>query len=77
MMLGEREREVAVKQNVFDSVKCLRCGWRWIPRKPEQPRWCPACNSPYWNRKRVRRGAPKAKPRIRKASKPKQTAAAT
>jgi len=31
--------------------KCLRCGHSWTPRVAE-PRWCPACNSPYWNRPR-------------------------
>ena len=67
MTLGEREREVA-KKNTNDPVKCLRCGWKWIPRKPETPTWCPACNSPYWNRKRVRRGLPKAKKRYRQTA---------
>lgn len=32
-------------------VKCLRCGREWIPRVPD-PKWCPACKSPYWNRPR-------------------------
>ena len=28
---------------------CLRCGYIWIPRKEEDPKCCPDCNSPYWN----------------------------
>ena len=35
------------------KLKCLRCGWEWIPRKPEVI-LCPnpKCRSPYWNRPR-------------------------
>lgn len=30
---------------------CERCGHTWIPRDKEQePRVCPKCKSPYWNR---------------------------
>ena len=32
---------------------CDRCGHEWIPRDFDQePRVCPACKSPYWNRPR-------------------------
>ena len=32
---------------------CERCGHTWIPRDKEQePRVCPKCKSPYWNRPR-------------------------
>ena len=30
---------------------CTRCGHKWVPRKPEV-RICPACKSPYWDRKK-------------------------
>ena len=30
--------------------KCERCGHIWIPRKPEVPRRCGKCKSPYWNK---------------------------
>ena len=45
--------------------RCLRCEHEWVPRgveqrtdgkKPtepdEQPRVCPKCKSPYWNKPR-------------------------
>lgn len=31
-------------------LKCLRCGHIWIPRKPQLPKVCPKCNSPYWDK---------------------------
>lgn len=33
------------------TLKCLRCGYTWIPRT-EEPRNCPRCHSPYWNEPR-------------------------
>lgn len=33
---------------------CLRCGWAWFRRSPEEPRVCPHCHSPYWFKERVR-----------------------
>jgi len=33
--------------------KCERCEHEWLPRDTEQePRFCPKCKSPYWNRPR-------------------------
>lgn len=29
--------------------KCKRCGHSWHPRKPQKPRVCPKCKSPYWD----------------------------
>ena len=30
-----------------------RCGHEWIPRhKDQEPRVCPRCKTPYWNRPR-------------------------
>ena len=33
------------------QFQCKRCGWKWIPRKPEMPVTCPnqKCRSPIWN----------------------------
>lgn len=28
--------------------KCLRCGWKWFPRKKDG-RICPKCKTAYWN----------------------------
>lgn len=44
-----------MKKIVVTVVTCKRCGKEWVPRKPEWPRRCPACRSPYWDR--PRRGA--------------------
>lgn len=32
------------------TLKCLRCGHSWIPRRPLKPKVCPKCNSPYWDK---------------------------
>lgn len=30
---------------------CYRCTHKWAPRNPKQePRVCPKCKSPYWDR---------------------------
>ena len=35
------------------GYRCERCGHEWVPRAKEQePRVCPKCKSPYWNRPR-------------------------
>jgi DNA-directed RNA polymerase subunit RPC12/RpoP len=47
------------------GYRCLRCDYEWVPRglerlddgkKPpdpdEEPRVCPKCKSPYWNKPR-------------------------
>ena len=34
------------------SLKCLRCGKEWIPRK-EDVRMCPKCKSPYFDTPRI------------------------
>src|SRR5258708_6170190 len=40
------------------GYRCERCGNEWVPRTPTQePRNCPKCKSPYWNKPR-RKPAP-------------------
>jgi len=40
---------------VFDvSFTCGRCGHKWTPRENGEPKVCPLCKSPYWNKERVR-----------------------
>lgn len=31
------------------TLRCTRCRHEWHPRKPDKPRVCPRCNSPYWD----------------------------
>jgi predicted Zn-ribbon and HTH transcriptional regulator len=33
--------------------ECERCGHQWMPREKDvEPRVCPKCKSPYWNKPR-------------------------
>jgi hypothetical protein len=36
------------------GFRCERCGHEWIPRGgvDDEPKVCPSCKSPYWNRPR-------------------------
>ncbi len=35
------------------GYRCERCQHEWVPRdKAQEPRVCPSCKSPYWNRPR-------------------------
>jgi predicted Zn-ribbon and HTH transcriptional regulator len=44
------------------GFRCERCGHEWVPRKEdEEPRVCPKCKSPYWNRPRKDAGGGKGK----------------
>ena len=36
------------------TLKCNRCNHSWHPRSSNEPKNCPKCNSPYWNKDRVR-----------------------
>ena len=59
---------MALKKATVWVYECLRCGHLWPPRIPqvpdakkppevgEEPRVCPKCKSPYWNRPRRNEG---------------------
>ena len=32
------------------KCKCGRCGHKWITRSKKEPKVCPKCKSPYWNK---------------------------
>ncbi len=34
------------------GYRCERCQHEWVPRAEEEPRVCPKCKSPYWNKPR-------------------------
>ncbi len=40
------------------TVQCKRCGYTWLPRKPDVFR-CPSCQSIHWN-------SPKPKTEVRR-----------
>lgn len=51
-MIRQEERVAKVKVTQ-DGFRCERCEHEWVPReKGEEPRVCPKCKSPYWNRPR-------------------------
>lgn len=41
--------------NVIMKInKCLRCNYEWEQRITNEPRQCPRCKSPSWNKPKVR-----------------------
>lgn len=36
------------------SLYCKRCKHTWFPRSLKKPKVCPKCNSPYWNKERIK-----------------------
>jgi len=45
-------KEQPVARVTFQGYRCERCGHQWVPRQTEEPRVCPKCKNPYWNRPR-------------------------
>lgn len=39
------------------KFNCKRCSYQWIPREEKEPKVCPDCNSPYWNKERRHGGS--------------------
>ena len=39
---------------------CERCEHEWVPRRDGEPRVCPKCKSPYWNKPRASAASAKA-----------------
>ena len=37
----------------LQGYKCERCGHEWLPTSDVEPKVCPKCKSPYWNRPRI------------------------
>jgi predicted Zn-ribbon and HTH transcriptional regulator len=48
------------------GYRCERCQHEWVPREDVEPRVCPKCKSPYWNR--PRKTANGKRDKVRKAS---------
>jgi rubrerythrin len=38
----------------LDGLRCLRCGYTWLPRGKKLPKVCPKCKNPYWKKPRKR-----------------------
>lgn len=41
--------------SLYTEAECLRCTNKWI-KHVEEPKTCPRCKSPYWNKERVGHG---------------------
>jgi len=39
----------------IDGYLCERCKHKWVARNSEEPRVCPRCKSPYWDRPRKKK----------------------
>ena len=37
------------------TLRCKRCGHRWVPRVAHRPVQCPACHQGAWDRAPMRR----------------------
>ncbi len=51
------KEKMAIIEKKVKRCKCERCGYEWTPNNPDDlPIKCanPDCNSPYWNKKKVR-----------------------
>jgi len=40
---------------ILKRYTCKRCNHNWLPRSEEKPMVCPKCNSPYWDKERVKK----------------------
>jgi len=39
----------------IEGYICERCSHKWVARNREEPRVCPRCKSPYWNKPRKKK----------------------
>lgn len=46
--------EIVVNKKIRILNKCNRCGHEWLQQSDNIPVKCYKCNSPYWNKARVR-----------------------
>jgi Zn finger protein HypA/HybF involved in hydrogenase expression len=53
------------------QLECMRCGFRWTPRKTDV-RQCPRCKSAYWDTPKERAELPKIQKRKLKPKQPMQ-----
>jgi uncharacterized CHY-type Zn-finger protein len=57
----------------IEGYICERCKHQWVARGIEEPRVCPRCKSPYWDRprriKKKLKGIKKSKTKRRKRGK--------
>jgi predicted Zn-ribbon and HTH transcriptional regulator len=39
----------------MEKLLCKRCGWLWVKRIEREPKNCPGCKSPFWNKEYQRK----------------------
>ena len=61
IMLFSQHNKSMTNEIELPTLKCLRCGYEWIPRQPKKPKYCARCNSPYWDRLKVKQSGPQRK----------------
>ena len=49
-ILNESKDSMSRVKFLVEGFKCERCSHEWIPRMKENPRVCPKCHSPYWDK---------------------------
>ena len=47
------------------SLHCKRCKHTWFPRSLKKPKVCPKCNSPYWNKERIKKPLTSVLPKVK------------
>ena len=56
---GRGAKEVRMPRIIIEGYRCQRCNHHWAPRNgtgyrdKEDPKTCPKCKTPYWNKPRV------------------------
>ena len=47
-------REFLMARIIVEGYMCERCAYAWVPRRQTttEPKVCPKCKSPYWNKPR-------------------------
>jgi len=51
----EQGKQTNIRGLFMEKLECGRCGGSWSKRV-DNPKRCPLCTSPYWNRPRVGHG---------------------
>src|SRR5687767_289491 len=49
-MKKKRQKQEEMATVTLPKYTCKRCGHQWIPRILTEPKTCPDCKSPLWNK---------------------------
>ena len=48
--MDEIKRYRIAEEIILTKINKSRCGHEWVPRDSKEPKVCPKCKSPYWDR---------------------------